>query len=164
MQWSIFPYVHSMRSNGDTKYFPNDFGRFRTIFGRFRIVFGRFWTVSDAFGSFSDGFGPFSNGFGRFRTVFGSFRIVFRRVPAVLDDSNPNLKKIKFQLATAGARPCRSVRPCRPPQPWPIEIWNFTKKSEKQNENGRKRTNENEKREKYFMRNLLRGVVTFLAK
>ena len=103
------------------------FGPFSDGFGLFSDGFGRFWTVSDGFGPFSDGFGPFSDGFGRFRTVFGSFRIVFRRVPAVLDDSNPNLKNFKFQLATAGARPCRSVRPCRPPQPWPIEIWNFTK-------------------------------------
>ena len=98
------------------------FGPFSDGFGLFSDGFGRFWTVSDGFGPFSDGFGPFSDGFGRFRTVFGSFRIVFRRVPAVLDDSDPNLKNFKFQLATAGARPCRSVRPCRPPQPWPIEI------------------------------------------
>ena len=98
------------------------FGPFSDGFGLFSDGFGRFWTVSDGFGPFSDGFGPFSDGFGRFRTVFGSFRIVFRRVPAVLDDSNPNFKNFKFQLATAGARPCRSVRPCRPPQPWPIEI------------------------------------------
>ena len=84
--------------------------------------FGRFWTVSDGFGPFSDGFGPFSDGFGRFRTVFGSFRIVFRRVPAVLDDSNPNLKKFKFQLATAGGDGTDGRNGTDGPQPWPIEI------------------------------------------
>ena len=84
-----------------------------------------FRTVSDGFRRFrtvSDGFEPFSDGFRRFRTVFGPFRTVSGRVPAVSDDSNPNFKNFKFQLARAGARPCRSVRPCRPPQPWPIEI------------------------------------------
>ena len=59
------------------------FGPFSNGFRLFRNIFGRFRTISD-------GFGPFSDGFGRFRTVFGSFGIVFRRVPAVLDDSNPN--------------------------------------------------------------------------
>ena len=83
--------------------------------------------------------------FERFRTVFEPFRIVFGRVPAVSDDSIPNFKNFKFQLATAGARPCRSVRPCRPPQPWPIEIWNFTKKSEKTE---RKRPKKNERKRK----------------
>ena len=65
---------------------------------------------------------------------FGFFLFVVV-VVVVVDESIHNSKlfwkKFKFQLARAGARPCRSVRPCRPPQPWPIEIWNFKKNSEK---------------------------------
>ena len=71
-----------------------------------------------------DGFGPFSDGFGRFRTVFGSFRIVFRRVPAVLDDSNPNLKNFKFQLATAAVP---SAVPFRPPSRGQLKFENLRK-------------------------------------
>ena len=60
-----------------------------------------FRTVSDGFRRFrsvSDGFELFSDGFRRFRTVFGPFRTVSGRVPAVSDDSNPNLKKNQISI------------------------------------------------------------------
>ena len=112
--------------------------RFRTVsdrFGRFRTVFGRFRTVSDGFGSFSDGFG-------RFRIVFGPFRTVSGRVPAVSDESIPNFKNFKFQLATAAVP---SAVPFRPPSRGQLKFEILGKNRKKTR---RKRPKKNERKRK----------------
>ena len=93
-----------------------------------------FRTVSDGFRRFrtvSDGFEPFSEGFRRLRTVFGPFRTVSGRVPAVSDDSNPNLKISNFNWPRLG--PVRAVPSVRavPPSPGQLKFEIFGKIDEK---------------------------------
>ena len=88
----------------------------------------------DVFGPFSHGFGLFSDGFRPFSDHFEPFS---GRVPAVSDDSNPNLKIFKFQLARAG--PVRAVPSVRavPPSPGQLkfEILRKNPKKTERNEN-----------------------------